>query len=97
MTSMDEQETTVSAGRTDGNVQIYTTNSVHLKKLRARADVTEQAGDETYGFFLVPSAIFDPLTGFHRAPVARTPEESEKLKERMRKAREAKIGKPQGE
>jgi hypothetical protein len=90
MTAMDEQETTVTACRADDVVQIYTTDTRHLKKLRRHPNVVEKAGTEEYGFFLVPLAFFDPLTGFKRAKRERTEEEKQRARERMAKARAAK-------
>lgn len=94
MTSMDEQETTVTGSRADDYVQIYSTNTVHLKKLRAHPHVVEKSAapegsEDDWGSFIVPTAVFDPLMGFRRAPRTLTDDQRKAQAERMQKARAA--------
>jgi hypothetical protein len=89
MTSMEEQETTVSWCRADDTVSIYTTNTVHLRHLRAEDRVVELAGGEDWGNFRVPASQFDPLRGFIRQRKPWTDEQKRAASERMAKAREA--------
>ncbi len=92
MTAMEEQETTVSACRSDDTVLIYTTNTVHLKKLRSNIHAVETSGGEDWGCFSVPTSLYDPLTGFHRTPRVLSEEQRAAQRERMAKARAAKAG-----
>jgi hypothetical protein len=84
---MEEQETTVCAGRSDDEVWIYTSNSVHLKKLRADSRVAEVRGGDDWGQFHVPSSVFDPLTGFKRQRRSMTEAERLAAAERLAVAR----------
>lgn len=88
MTSLDEQETTVTGCRADGFIYIYTSNLVHLRALRKREDITEVAGEEDWGEFRASTDVYDPLKGFKRKR-ALTDEQREAARERMRVARES--------
>lgn len=58
----DEQETTISWMRDDDRVNVYTSNRVHLDRLRKLASdrdyVTEIRGGSTWGEFMVSSDSF---------------------------------------
>lgn len=86
-TPMYEQETTVTAGRSEKYVDIYTTNSVHLKKLRSDSRVAEIRGGEDWGQFRIPAPMYDPITGFKRARKPMTEEQKVQASERLEKAR----------
>jgi hypothetical protein len=85
--SMDEQETSIIAGRSDDHVEIYTTNSVHLKRLRADDRVAEVKGGEDWGQFRVPAVMYDPLTGFKRQRKPLTEEQKAASAANLAKAR----------
>lgn len=87
MTSRAEQETTVTAGRDDDVVHVWSNNPVHVRRLRKHPKVTQTEGDELSGSFTVPTSAFDPLKGFRRAGREMTPEQREAAAERLRKAR----------
>ena len=82
MSALDEQETTVTQLRND-ITRIYTSNPIHLRRLRADARATELSGDEEHGFFTVTSGGFDPLQGFKHTRNY-TPEQRAAAGERMR-------------
>lgn len=86
---MHEQETTVSAGRTDEYVQIWTSNIVHLRALRKDSRVKEVYGSEEYGQFEVSAEVYDPIKGFKRASRKMTEEQRAAASERLAKARAA--------
>lgn len=85
--AMDEQETTVVAGRTDSYVEIYTTNTVHLKKLRADSRVAEIKGEEDWATFRIPSGMYDPISGFKRQRRQMSEEERAAAADNLAKAR----------
>lgn len=87
MTARAEQETTVSAGRDDELVLVWTNNTVHLRKLRNDSRATELWGDEECGQFTIPAAQFDPLKGFKRKGRVMTDEERAAAADRLRAAR----------
>lgn len=87
MVALDEQETTVSGYRNDGVVHVYTSNLVHLRRLRKDARVAELAGGDDWGRFTIPSDLFDPLKGFKRAGRKLTDEQRAAAGERLRAAR----------
>lgn len=89
MTARAEQETTVTSGRDDENVMIWSNNPVHVRRLRKDARVTQTEGDDLSGHFLVPREQFDPLKGFRRARRPLTEEQRAAAAERLRLAREA--------
>ena len=87
MTARSEQETTVTAGRDDGVVYIYTSNVVHLRKLRKDDRCTEIQGGEEWGQFTVPADAFSPLSGFKRR-YSMTAEQRQAAADRLRHLRE---------
>jgi hypothetical protein len=89
MTARAEQETTVSAGRDDDMVHIYTSNVVHLRRLRKDARFTEVRGDEEQGFFMIPADLFDPIRGLRRKRAPMTDEQRAEASARLAAAREA--------
>ena len=66
MTARDEQETTVTAGRDETVVRIWSNHLPHVRKLRKDKRVTQISGDDTGGHFEVPTTDYDPLIGFRR-------------------------------
>ena len=87
--SRAEQETTVSGGRDDDVVHIYTSNVVHLRKLRKDARFTEIHGDEEQGFFTVRVDLFDPIRGLRRKRAPMTEEQRAEASARLAAARKA--------
>lgn len=87
MSARNEQETTVSVGRDDELVHIYTSNTVHLNRLRKDARFTEVRGGEWDGFFTIPSKQFNPLGGVKRKSKPMTEEQRAAAVERLTKAR----------
>lgn len=90
MTSMEEQETTVTHIRGEERVLVYTANVVHLRALRKNPRAVQYAGGDDWGSFWIAAEDFDPLKGFRRVKRELTPEQREAAVERMRLAREAK-------
>ncbi len=91
MTARIEQETTVTAGRDEPFVFIWTNNPVHARRLEKDARVVKVSGsaDDVGGQYKVPSDMFDPLKGFRRARREMTPEQREAAADRLRIARAA--------
>ena len=89
MTARAEQETTVTAGRDDDTVYVWTNNPVHLRRLRKDPRATETHGDEWAAHFTIPTAAFDPLKGFRRATRPMTDDERAAASARLAAAREA--------
>jgi hypothetical protein len=94
MTARIEQETTVTAGRDDEFVLIWTNNPVHARRLEKDSRVVKVSGssdpDEIGGQYKIPSDQFDALKGFKRASKPMSPEQRAAAAERLRSAREAK-------
>jgi hypothetical protein len=89
MTARAEQETTVSAGRDDDMVHIYTSNVVHLRRMRKDSRFVEVSGTDEDGFFTIPADLFDPLRGLRRKGRILTDEQRSEASARLAKAREA--------
>lgn len=66
MTAREEQETTVTVGRADSVVRIWSNHLPHVRKLRKNPRVTQISGDDTEGSFEIASKDYDPLVGFRR-------------------------------
>lgn len=90
MTARAEQETTVSAGRDESVVRIWSNNPVHVRRLRKDPRATQLDGDDMGGHFTIPADQFDPLKGFKRARRAMTEEQRAAAAERLSNARKAK-------
>lgn len=90
MTSLDEQEVTVTWLRSEDKVRIYTSNPVVARQLRKEPRVTQEKGDETWGEFTVAITDFHPTKGFKRKSRKLTDEQKKAAGERLRNAREAK-------
>lgn len=86
----DEQETTISFMRDDDVVNIYTSNRVHLDRLRKldsnRDYVNEIRGGSTWGEFLVSADSFKLFSAI-RAKRTLTPEQRKAAAERLAVAR----------
>lgn len=89
MPTIEEQETTVSQYR-NGETYIYTTNPVHLRKLRKDPRATEIQGGDDWARFTVPAGIFDPTKGFKTTRKPMTPEQRQNASERLTAARSEK-------
>ena len=91
MTARSEQETTVTAGRDEEWVSIWTNNPVHARRLDKdpRAEKTKEGPDEFGGWYRIRSTDFDPLKGFRRAGRTLTPEQRTAAAERLANARKA--------
>jgi hypothetical protein len=94
MTARDEQETTVTAGRDEEWVSIWTNNPVHARRLDKdpRAEKTKDGPDEFGGWYRIRATDFDPLRGFRRAPRVMTDEQRAAAVERLANARKATHG-----
>ncbi len=88
MTARSEQETTVTSGRDEPFVYIWSNNLVHVRRLRKDARVAQIDGDDTGGHFKVPSGLFDPLKGFRRTRRPMTDAEREAAADRLSAARQ---------
>lgn len=88
MTAIEEQETSVTFARNDDVVYIWTSNTVHLRKLRKDARVTETSGNEDFGQFTVPVENYDVLKGL-KTKRSFTPEQRAAAGERLRKVRKS--------
>src|SRR3546814_17650464 len=86
MTARIEQETTVTAGRDEPFVYIWTNNPVHARRLEKDGRVTRVSGnpEDVGGQYKVPASMFDPLKGFRRARREMTPEQREAAAARLR-------------
>lgn len=89
MTARAEQETTVTSGRDDTLVYIWSNNPVHVRRLQKDVRVTQIDGDSMSGHFTILRADFDPLKGFRRAPRVMSDEQREAAAARLRAARQA--------
>lgn len=87
MTARAEQETTVTAGRDESLVYIWTNNPVHARRLRGDKRVVQTEGDELSGHFTIPREHFDPLKGFRRARREMSAEQRAAASERLAAAR----------
>jgi hypothetical protein len=92
MSTRAEQETTVTASKTDAVVYVWTSDPVHLRRLRKDARATELAGDDEWGRFTIPADQFDPLKGFRRQGRVLTEQERAVATERLAAARASRIG-----
>ncbi len=81
--TLEEQETTVSVGKLDDEVQIWTSNPSDLRRLRKNPRVTEKAGGEDWGKFTVPKSAYDPMRGFKSQRKPLTEEQRQVLRERF--------------
>lgn len=92
MTARSEQETTITQGRDEPFVYVYTDNPVHARKLANRASVVKVRGasGEVGGHYRIPADQFDVLTGFKRRKRALTVEQRQAAADRLAHARAAK-------
>lgn len=102
MAGRDEQETTISQGRLDDYVDVWSNNTVDVRALEkeSRAKRVSPEGDVTAeelaehleaGFgvtYRISTEDFHPLKGFRRKRKPMTEEEKAALGERLRKGRE---------
>ena len=90
MTARNEQETTVTAGRDDEWVHIWTNNPVHARRLDndPRAELTIP-GDEFGGQYRIRATDFDPLKGFRRKSKPMTEDQRAAAAARLNEARKA--------
>ncbi len=91
MTSLDEQETTVTQLRNQETL-IYTANPVHLRRLRKESRAREVRGGDEWGEFIIANSDFDPLKGFKRKSTPMSDERKAELALRLETARNAKNG-----
>jgi len=92
MTSREYQETTVTQGRDDDYVRVWTSNPVHARKLEKLSFVIKDSGnaDDHGGFYRIPADRYDVLTGFRRQRSPMTEEQRAAAAMRLKAAREAK-------
>lgn len=87
MATLDEQETTITFGRSEPVARIYTSDSRHLRKLRADDRATEVRGGEDWAEFTVPMDQVNPLKFFKTQRKPMTDEQRAVAAERMRRLR----------
>lgn len=87
MTAREEQETTVTAGRDDSVVRIWSNHLPHVRKLRKDKRVVQKSGDDTEGHFEIAASDYDPLVGFRRKGRKLTDEQRAAAAERLANAR----------
>lgn len=90
MTARADQETTVTAGRDDEWVYVWTNNPVHARRLEKddRAELIT-AADDFGGQYRIASADFDPLKGFRRKSKPMTEDQRAAAAARLANARKA--------
>lgn len=86
MSTMHEQETTVTKVRADDHVYVFSNDPKHVRRLRSEDRAVEIEGGEDWGRFKVAAADFDPLTGFRRR-VSLTEEQREAIRTRLARTR----------
>lgn len=86
-----EQETTITAGRDDELVQIWTSNTVDLRQLRKDTRFVEISGGSDWGQFVVPTSAFHPIRGLRRRS-GMSEEQRAAAGERLRSARSRSSG-----
>ena len=91
MTAREEQETTVTVGRDDSIVRIWSNHLPHVRKLRKDKRVVQKSGDDTEGHFEVAATDYDPLIGFRRKSKPLTEEQRTAAAARLAKARKESI------
>ena len=90
MTARNEQETTVSAGRDDEWVFVWTNNPVHARRLDADARaVLVTPGDDFGGQYKIRASDFDPRKGFRRKSKPMTDDQRAAAAARLAEARKA--------
>ena len=89
MSQLIEQETTITAGRAEDVVFVYTNVPKHLRRLRLDKRATEIMGGEEWGRFRIPSDQFDALRGFKRQTKPMTEEQRTAAAARLNAARSA--------
>lgn len=88
MTSLLEQETTVTYSRADGLVHIYSSIPSHVRRMRKDSAYTEvRSWGDDCGEFTIDHKLYDPMRG-RRRPRAMTDEQKKASAERLRVARE---------
>jgi len=91
MTARAEQETTVTAGRDDEYVHIWTNDPTSVTILEKSSRVVKDSTDSegVGGFYRIRRTDFHPLKGFKRRSKPMTPEQREAAAARLAAAREA--------
>ena len=91
MSQLIEQETTVTAGRTEDFVFVYTNVPKHLRRLRLDKRAVEIIGSEDWGRFKIPSDQFDALRGFRRQSKPMSEEQRAAASARLSAARKRRL------
>lgn len=87
MASLEEQETTITFGRTEDVARVYTSDSRHLWRLREDDRATETDGGEDWATFTVPTSQVSPLKFFKSKRAPMSDEQRKAAGERLRAAR----------
>lgn len=87
MATLDEQETTITFGRTEPVARIYTSDARHLWRLREDDRATETDGGEDWAIFTVPTSQVNPLKFFKTKRAPMSDEQRQKNAERLAKYR----------
>ena len=90
MAAMDEQETTITLGRTDNVARIYTSDSRYLNRFRNHPLATEIEGGDDWANFTVPANKVNLAKIFKAARKPLTEEQRRAAAERLAKIRGAK-------
>lgn len=80
----------MTSGRNETVVHIWTSNPVHVRRLRKDTRVSEVRGGDDWGLFTVPVENYDPMRGLKSKRVM-SPEQRAASGARLRAAREARL------
>lgn len=94
MATLDEQETTITFGRTEPVAHIYTSDARHLWRLREDDRATETDGGEDWGNFTVPMDRVSPLKFFKAKRAPMSDEQRQAASDRLRALHAAKAKNP---
>jgi hypothetical protein len=86
VTALEEQETTITKGRQESEVHIWSSDLTAVRRFRKDPRVRQIAGDETWGDFRVPSELWDPFRGFKANRKPMTEEQREQARQNLSKA-----------
>ena len=89
MTARAEQETTVTVGRDDEFVQVWTNNPVHARKLERKGFYPVEPSSGVGGFYRIPADRFDPIRGVKPPRRVLTADQRQAAADRMRALRGA--------
>lgn len=86
MTSMDEQEVTITVDRAEQMVRVYSAWPAYTRKMRRHPDAIEQRGGDDWGEWTVPLSSF-PIARAFRKPAVRVVTERQRQSARAMSAK----------